>query len=79
LKTQNIRKLNWIPTWNNILIENVRKFITLTTNVKDLKSFLNLNQNAKYQQLQVNNLNEMEGFFKTSHTSLKFKRKKLNY
>jgi hypothetical protein len=51
----NLSELKWIPTWNNIIIEqNLRKFIMLTINIQDLKNFLNLNRNAKYRQLNVN-------------------------
>jgi hypothetical protein len=77
---QNIEALKWIPTWNNIVIEqNIRKFVTLTTNVKNLENFLNLNRNAKYQNLSVdwevtfNNLDSSESYFSTSFAKSKFK------
>jgi ribonuclease HI len=84
LRYENIRGLSWVPTWNNIVIEkNLRKFITLTTNVANLEDFLNLNRNAKYRTINVdwestfNNLNNEEGFFETSFESSKFKRNKV--
>jgi exonuclease III len=84
LRYENVRSLNWVPTWNNIVIEkNLRKFITLTTNVANLEKFLNLNRNAKYRTLNVdwestfNNLNNEESFFETSFESSKFKRNKV--
>jgi hypothetical protein len=67
-----------------VVEQNIRKFVTLTTNVKNLEKFLNLNRNAKYQNLYVdwevtfNNLESSEGYFSTSFVESKFKRQKLS-
>jgi hypothetical protein len=81
---QNIETIKWIPTWNNIVVEqNIRKFVTLTTNVKNLETFLNLNRNAKYRNLYIDwemtfkNLECGESYFSTSFAESKFKRQKV--
>jgi hypothetical protein len=54
LKYENTNQIKWIPTWNDIVIEeNFRKFVTSTTNVENLENFLNLNRNSKYRYLNV--------------------------
>jgi hypothetical protein len=84
IKYQNVESLRWIPKWNNIPIDmNLRKFVTLMTNVNNLESFLNLNRNSKYRRLNVNweitfnNLNSSEDYFYTTFAESKFKRQKI--
>jgi hypothetical protein len=66
-----------------VVEQNIRKFVTLTTNVKNLESFLNLNRNAKYRNLYVDwevtfkNLECGESYFSTSFAESKFKRQKV--
>jgi hypothetical protein len=49
----------------------------MTTNVKNLEKFLNLNRNAKYRTLHVDWGNK--GYFSTSFSESKFKKKKVKY
>jgi hypothetical protein len=54
LCNQPLLSFNYIPSWNNIEIEqSLRKFLTLMTNVTNLETFLNLNRNEKYRKLEV--------------------------
>jgi hypothetical protein len=54
LRNQLFQLIYYLPSWHNIIIEKpLRKFLTLSTNVNNLEKFLNLNQNAKYQQLKL--------------------------
>jgi hypothetical protein len=84
LRNQLFQLIYYLPSWHNIIIEKpLRKFLTLSTNVNNLEKFLNLNRNAKYQQLQIdikntfNLLKGEEGTLNTSFQENKFRRKKI--
>jgi ribonuclease HI len=86
LKYSHFLSLQWIPVWRNIPIEqNLRKFLTLMTNIKGLEQFLNLNRNAKYRTLFIdwkstfNNLQGNQGNLFTDFKESKIKRKKVQF
>jgi ribonuclease HI len=54
LNYNNFEDLPWIPKWNGIVIEkSLRKMLTLTTNIKNLEKFINLNRNDKYRKIEI--------------------------
>jgi hypothetical protein len=54
LRNQPLLSINYIPSWNNIEIEQLlQKFLTLMANIINLETFLNLNRNEKYQKLEI--------------------------
>ncbi|GBC09187.1 hypothetical protein RclHR1_08680004 [Rhizophagus clarus] len=78
---------NFIPTWNNYIIEtNLRRFIRLTTRIYSLEKFFNLNRNSKYHMLDlqwditfeyINSQTEDETYFTTNHFLHKVKWQKI--
>jgi hypothetical protein len=55
INLNNLQVITYLPYWNDIPIEtNLRKFLKLYTNTRDLEKFLNLNRNQKYRKLNVN-------------------------
>jgi ribonuclease HI len=84
LKGQSIDNFIWYPMWKNINIEqNLRKFLTLLTNTKNLENFLNLNRNYKYRITEVDwditfyLLQGYQGTMFTDFKETKLKRKKI--
>jgi len=54
-KDNNLRTMNIIPKWNNIIIEQkLRHFLKEKSKIKQFEKFYNLNHNGKYRKLEVN-------------------------
>ncbi|CAB4384211.1 unnamed protein product [Rhizophagus irregularis] len=53
-KYNNLKGIDYIPRWNNIIIEKgLRKFFKNLGNINNFEKFLNLNRNGKYRRLNI--------------------------